>query len=70
MIALYEEAGRLDDRQKWPDSFEWMLSCAEKFRSVFAHRIKEVELPTPADGVGEQIASATDTTHVAPASDA
>lgn len=46
-IAIYKETGSLDDREQWPESFAWMLDWAEKFRSVFAQRIKGIVLPDP-----------------------
>jgi hypothetical protein len=47
-IALYKDTGSLDDREKWPESFTWMLSWAEKFKNVFAQRVKDIVLPEPA----------------------
>ena len=44
-IAIYKETGSLDDREQWPASYEWLLDWAEKFRTVFAQRIKDIVLP-------------------------
>lgn len=48
-IAIYKEIGSLDDREQWPTSFAWMLDWAEKFRAVFAQRLKDVVFPEPAN---------------------
>jgi hypothetical protein len=48
-IALYNDTGSLDDRQRWPYSFAWMLGWAEKFNNVFAQRVKDIVLPEPAE---------------------
>lgn len=47
-IALYQDIDSLDDREKWPESFEWMLGWAEKFKNVFTHRVNTMVLPEPA----------------------
>lgn len=46
-IALYKDTGSLDDREKWPGSYEWMLGWAEMFKHVFAQRVKDIVLPQP-----------------------
>jgi Domain of unknown function (DUF4268) len=57
-IALYKDIGSLDDRAKWPEAFEWMLSWAEKFKSVFAQRVKDIVLPEPAQVTDEEARAA------------
>jgi hypothetical protein len=46
-IALFRENGDLADRDKWPESFKWPLSWAERFKATFANSLKAVELPNP-----------------------
>lgn len=46
-IALYKETGSLDNRDVWPESYNWMLSWAEKFKEAFAQRVKSMVLPEP-----------------------
>lgn len=48
----------MDGRAKWPEAFEWMLSWAEKFKSVFAQRVKDIVLPEPAPVTDEEARAA------------
>lgn len=65
-IALYKETGSLDDRERWPQSFEWMLDWAEKFKTVFAQRVKDIELPEPVNVEVEAPAAAASATAPTP----
>jgi hypothetical protein len=66
-IALYKDTGSLDHRENWPESFIWMLSWAEKFKNVFAQRVKDIVLPEPTQAAeADAVAGATEPA-VAPA---
>jgi Domain of unknown function (DUF4268) len=55
-IAFYKDIDSLGERERWPESFEWMLDWAEKFKNVFTQRVNTIVLPGPA-----QVAQATPT---------
>ncbi len=44
-IAIYRQAD-IEARESWPQLFAWLLERAEKFKSVFAPRVKAVDLPS------------------------
>lgn len=44
-IALHNHIGSLDNRERWPDAYAWMLEWAGKFKQVFAPRLKDMALP-------------------------
>lgn len=58
-IALYEETGSLEDRDKWSESYSWMLTWAEKFKDAFAQRVKTMVLPEPSPAAEAEPAGAT-----------
>jgi hypothetical protein len=43
-IALYRDANP-EDREQWPELYEWMKEQAEAFKSAFADRVKALDLP-------------------------
>ncbi len=65
-IILTKDIGTLDDRDRWSECYAWMLDWAEKFKSVFSDRIKNMDLPDLAEGDVET-ASTTGSPPAAPA---
>lgn len=51
----------LADRDSWPELYAWLAETADKFKAVFAQRVKEMDLPAT-NGTGE-----TTTQHAADA---
>lgn len=43
-IGVHREAN-LGDRDSWPELFAWLKDNAEKFKTVFAARVKDMRLP-------------------------
>jgi hypothetical protein len=43
-IYRYADAA-LEDADSWPAAHEWLISCAERFKQVFAPRIGQLDLP-------------------------
>ena len=45
---IYRElSGGIENRSAWPEAFEWLLDSAEKFKEVFAPRIRQASLFGP-----------------------
>lgn len=44
-IAIHRPAD-IADRDSWPKLLEWLKVCAETFKTVFATRVREMELPS------------------------
>ena len=44
-IGVHRDAN-LADRDSWPELFAWLKEHAEKFKSVFAARVKDMQLPS------------------------
>jgi hypothetical protein len=44
-IALHNDIGRLDNRERWSEAYTWMLHWAAKFSDVFDPRLKRMALP-------------------------
>jgi hypothetical protein len=44
--AHYRDAAAvIDNRSSWPAAFDWLISCAERFKQVFGPRIGQMEVP-------------------------
>jgi hypothetical protein len=55
-IGIHRPAN-IADRDSWPELFEWLKDSAEKFKTVFAGRLKDMELPsTDGQVVAEAVA--------------
>jgi Domain of unknown function (DUF4268) len=59
-IGIHRPAN-IADRDSWPELFAWLKNNAERFKTVFAGRVKDMELPSSdgqmvADAVAEEAA--------------
>jgi Domain of unknown function (DUF4268) len=43
-IALHNDIGSLDGRERWPEAYTWMLDWAVKFKNVFDRRLKDMAI--------------------------
>jgi Domain of unknown function (DUF4268) len=43
-IGIHRQAN-IADRESWPELFDWLKDNAEKFKTVFSARVKEMQLP-------------------------
>lgn len=51
-IADYKHALNIEDREQWPELFEWLKDRAEAFKRGFGQRVKDIDLPDSQDGSG------------------
>lgn len=42
-ITTRHEVSDIEDRSRWPQYFEWLMTNIERFRDVFSHRVKNLD---------------------------
>jgi hypothetical protein len=53
-VSIYRNGSNLADQDHWGELHAWMLSKMDRFRSVFADRIKQLPTSTAVDAVSDE----------------